>query len=218
MSKLEKRRRTRLSAEPPFDWVRLLEHHRLEAKDPRRCIADLSALEAAEQQEHDDDDQHQPHSPGRGIPPIPAMGPPRHQEVPLPKPRSALFRAFFFSLILIRSQYERRAAQHALLFAFNDRPPIFLSFRLALSHHTDMGEGMKQSKNAEQPQNHSNNHDCMQDGLNRSLHWYQVDQPKQDTGYDQRSRSMSLSACLRGQTLRPVPGRCGKISVFDRKI
>jgi hypothetical protein len=72
-----------------------------------------------------------------------------------------------------------------VLLAFNDMPPVSLSFELALSPDADMREGMKQSKNVEQPQNHSNNHDCIQDGLDRSLHGYQVDQPKQNTDYDQ---------------------------------
>jgi hypothetical protein len=55
---------------------------------------------------------------------------------------------------------------------------------IALSPHADVGEGMKQSKNVQQPQNHDNNHDRIQDGLDRSLHWYQVDQPKQNADYD----------------------------------
>jgi hypothetical protein len=49
----------------------------------------------------------------------------------------------------------------------------------------DVGEGMKKAKDVQQPQNHGNNHNCIQDGLDRSLHWYQVDQPEQDTDYDQ---------------------------------
>jgi hypothetical protein len=34
-------------------------------------------LDAAEKHQNDDDEQNQPHSPGRGITPLPAMGPPR---------------------------------------------------------------------------------------------------------------------------------------------
>jgi hypothetical protein len=81
----------------------------------------------------------------------------------------------------------RRAliAQRALLFAFNDGSRSPYRSGIGLSPHADVGEGMKQSKNIEQPQNHGNNHDRIQDGLDRSLHRYQVDKPKQNADYDQ---------------------------------
>jgi|GEM_PF-5049702 len=45
---------------------------------------------------------------------------------------------------------------------------------------------MKKSKNIQKPQNHGNDHDCIQDGLNRSLHWYEaIDQPEENTNHDQ---------------------------------
>ena len=45
---------------------------------------------------------------------------------------------------------------------------------------------MKKPKNVEKPKNRADHHDCIQDGLNRSLHWYEaVDQPKQNTYHDQ---------------------------------
>ena len=45
---------------------------------------------------------------------------------------------------------------------------------------------MKESKNVQEPQNRTDHHDCVQNGLNRSLHWYEaVDQPKQNTHHDQ---------------------------------
>ena len=47
---------------------------------------------------------------------------------------------------------------------------------------------MKKPKNVQQPQHHRNDHDCVQDGLNRSLHWYEsVDQPKQNTHHNQNN-------------------------------
>jgi hypothetical protein len=49
---------------------------------------------------------------------------------------------------------------------------------------------MKKSKNVQEPQNYGDHHDCVQDGLNRSLHWYQVDQPKQNSHDDQRYQDL----------------------------
>jgi hypothetical protein len=55
-----------------------------------------------------------------------------------------------------------------------------------LPPNVDAGERMKESKNVQKPQRHANDHDCIQDGLDRSLHWYEaVDQPKQKTHHDQ---------------------------------
>jgi hypothetical protein len=45
---------------------------------------------------------------------------------------------------------------------------------------------MKQPKHIQKPDHHTDDHDRIQDGLDRSLHWYEaVDQPKQDTHYNQ---------------------------------
>jgi hypothetical protein len=50
----------------------------------------------------------------------------------------------------------------------------------------DIGDVMKQSKHIQEPDDHTNDHDRIQDGLDRSLHWYEtVDQPKQDAHHDQ---------------------------------
>jgi hypothetical protein len=50
----------------------------------------------------------------------------------------------------------------------------------------DPGERMKDSKNVQEPQHNTNDHDCVQNGLDRSLHGYEaVDQPKQNTHHDQ---------------------------------
>jgi hypothetical protein len=45
---------------------------------------------------------------------------------------------------------------------------------------------MKKSKNVQKPHNRGDHYDCIQNGLDRSLHWYEaVDQPKQNTHDDQ---------------------------------
>jgi len=61
-----------------------------------------------------------------------------------------------------------------------------LSLQVHLPPNVDAGEGMKKSKNIQKPQHHGNDHDSIQDRLDRSLHWYEaVDQPKQNTHHDQ---------------------------------
>jgi hypothetical protein len=48
---------------------------------------------------------------------------------------------------------------------------------------------MEKSKNVQQPQHHTDDHDSIQDGLNRSFHWYEaVDQPKENTHHDQNQQ------------------------------
>jgi len=50
----------------------------------------------------------------------------------------------------------------------------------------DLGEVMKQPKHIQKPDHDSDHYDCIQDGLDRPLHWYEaVDQPKQDTHHHQ---------------------------------
>ena len=45
---------------------------------------------------------------------------------------------------------------------------------------------MKQSEDIQKPDHHSNDHDGVQDRLDRSLHWDEsVDQPKQDADDNQ---------------------------------
>jgi hypothetical protein len=83
-----------------------------------------------------------------------------------------------------------------------------------LGPHADVGQGMKQSKDVQKPQDHDNYDDRIQDGLDRSLHRYQVDQPEQDTDYNESYQYLKkrhfLSPCLCRQTPRPVPGPCTK--------
>jgi len=45
---------------------------------------------------------------------------------------------------------------------------------------------MKKSKNIQEPQNHENDHDSIQDRLNGSCHWYEViDQPEENPNHDE---------------------------------
>ncbi|MFZ3201804.1 MAG: hypothetical protein WA175_11720 [Candidatus Acidiferrales bacterium] len=63
-------------------------------------------------------------------------------------------------------------------------PPPFIQACLRPNVHA--GERMKKSKNVHKPQNRGDYHDRIQDGLDRSLHWYEaVDQPKQNTDHEQ---------------------------------
>jgi hypothetical protein len=66
--------------------------------------------------------------------------------------------------------------------------PLYVSPRAEPRHspHVDPGEGMKKSKNIQEPQNHENDHDSIQDRLNGSCHWYEViDQPEENPNHDQ---------------------------------
>ena len=50
---------------------------------------------------------------------------------------------------------------------------------------------MKQSKHIQEPHHYSDDYDCIQDGLYRSLHWYEaIDQPQQDTHHDQNEYNL----------------------------
>jgi hypothetical protein len=51
---------------------------------------------------------------------------------------------------------------------------------------------MNQSEYIQKPQHHSDDHDCVQDGLNGSLHWYEaVDEPKQNAYHDQDEEDLN---------------------------
>jgi hypothetical protein len=55
-----------------------------------------------------------------------------------------------------------------------------------LRTNVDSGERVEKSKNIQQPQNDSDDYHCIQDGLDRSLHWYEaIDQPEQDAYHHQ---------------------------------
>jgi len=50
---------------------------------------------------------------------------------------------------------------------------------------------MKQSKNIQDPQNYSNNHDAVQNGLDGPLHWNEaIDQPQENTHHDENFQDL----------------------------
>jgi len=47
------------------------------------------------------------------------------------------------------------------------------------------GEGIKKSKTIQEPQDHGNDHNRIQDRLNGSCHWYiAIHQPEENTNHD----------------------------------
>jgi hypothetical protein len=55
-----------------------------------------------------------------------------------------------------------------------------------LTTNADMREGTKKSKHIEKPQDHGDDDNTVQDGLNRALHRYEtIDQPEQNTHNNQ---------------------------------
>jgi hypothetical protein len=57
---------------------------------------------------------------------------------------------------------------------------------LWLLPNADIGEGMKQTENIQEPQDHDDHHDGIQDRLDRPLHRNKaIDEPEQNTHYDQ---------------------------------
>jgi hypothetical protein len=68
-------------------------------------------------------------------------------------------------------------------YAFFISPPFLW---LGLSPNVDMGERVEESENIQQPKHYGDDHYGVQDGFNRSLHWYEaVDQPEQKSDHDQ---------------------------------
>jgi hypothetical protein len=52
--------------------------------------------------------------------------------------------------------------------------------------HMDRGERAEKSKNIQKPQNYDDDHDSIQDRLDRSCHRYMaINQPEENTNYDQ---------------------------------
>jgi hypothetical protein len=81
---------------------------------------------------------------------------------------------------------------------------------------------MEQSKDVQKPQDHGNHDDRVQNGLDRSLHRYQVDQPEQDTDYNERYQYLkkghfSISLALSADT-RCGAGALQRISVLNREM
>jgi hypothetical protein len=63
--------------------------------------------------------------------------------------------------------------------------PAFVHWQSSTAN-VDSGDAVKESEDIEQPQHHANDHHCIQDGFDRSLHWnVSVDQPKQNTHHHQ---------------------------------
>src|ERR1700722_19769233 len=60
-----------------------------------------------------------------------------------------------------------------------------------LGPDANIGEGMKEPEYVQEPQNHADHHDGIQDRLDRSLHRDEIiDQPKQNTHYDQNHQQL----------------------------
>jgi len=50
---------------------------------------------------------------------------------------------------------------------------------------------MKNSKNIQEPQNHHDDHDRVQDGFNGSRHWDEsINQPKENANHDQNHNQL----------------------------
>jgi hypothetical protein len=59
-------------------------------------------------------------------------------------------------------------------------------FATCLRTYMDTREGMKKAKNVEEPQDHSNNDDGVQDGFDTVCHGDEtIHQPQEDAHYDQ---------------------------------
>jgi hypothetical protein len=66
------------------------------------------------------------------------------------------------------------------------------SFKYSSGSNVDPGKGMKQPKNIQDPQNHRNNHDAVQNGLDGSLHGNEtIHQPQEDTHHDQNFQQLN---------------------------
>jgi hypothetical protein len=64
--------------------------------------------------------------------------------------------------------------------------PLSQFIPAGLRPDANIGEGMKKSENVEEPQDHADHHDRIQDRLDCPLHRDEViDQPQQNTHYDQ---------------------------------
>jgi hypothetical protein len=55
-----------------------------------------------------------------------------------------------------------------------------------LLSHANIREGTENSKNAQEPQDNDNDHNGIQDRLDRARHWYKsVDEPENNASHDQ---------------------------------
>jgi hypothetical protein len=54
------------------------------------------------------------------------------------------------------------------------------------------GKVVEESKNIQEPQDHGNDYDAVQDGLDRSLHWDEaIHQPQQDTHHNKNFEELN---------------------------
>jgi hypothetical protein len=61
-----------------------------------------------------------------------------------------------------------------------------------LAANVNTGQGVKQSKNIQQPQNDGDDYHAVQDGLDLSLHGDEaIHQPQEDTYYDQNFEELN---------------------------
>ena len=68
----------------------------------------------------------------------------------------------------------------------NDIQSLSSYVQLVLCPDMDPGKGVEESENIQQPKNYSDNNNCIQDGLDRSLHRYEaINEPKQQADHDQ---------------------------------
>ena len=80
---------------------------------------------------------------------------------------------------------------------------------------------MKQSKYIQQPQNHGNDHDAIQNRLDGSLHWNEtIHQPQQDTHYDENFQNLIKGMiiallCFAGQNRTNRGTYCSELSMFE---
>jgi hypothetical protein len=61
-----------------------------------------------------------------------------------------------------------------------------------LRTNVDSGKGIKESKNIQDPQNHGNDHDAVQDRFDGSLHGNEaIHQPQEDTHHDENFEQLN---------------------------
>jgi hypothetical protein len=93
----------------------------------------------------------------------------------------------FVASVAMISGATRSSRWARLLFAFHGAHLASVPFiQACLRPDVHAGERTEKSKNVHKPQNRGDHHHRVQDGLDRSLHWYEaVDQPKQNTHHEQ---------------------------------
>jgi hypothetical protein len=81
------------------------------------------------------------------------------------------------------------------------------------------GEGLEKSKDIQEPQNHENDHESIQDRLNRPLHRYEaINQPQENTDYDQHHENLNyrhdlLTSLFSEADAYPSAPRCAQLRI-----